>query len=251
MRFTPQMRQLDWLVKRPIAHRGLHDASAPENSSAAFAAAIDKYYAIECDIQLSADGEAVVFHDDTLDRMTSETGLVRAQTARALQKITLANSRCNIQTLGDMLDQVAGRATLVIEIKSHWDNSAELALRALDVLQSYTGAYALMSFDQSVVALLAERAPHTVRGIVADRVTDPYYQPLAVSRRIAMRRFLHTQETWPHFVSFDGNGLPFEPVQKIRAAGFPVICWTVTSEQMARRVSRYADQITFEGYHPQ
>jgi glycerophosphoryl diester phosphodiesterase len=251
MRFTPQMRQLDWLVNRPIAHRGLHDAGVPENSSAAFAAAISNGYSIECDIQLTADGEAVVFHDDTLDRMTSETGVVQTRTAKELCSLTLGNSRCHMQTLGEMLDQVSGRTTLVIEIKYHWKNQKGLTLRALEVLKSYGGPYALMSFDPAIISLLAERAPDTVRGIVADRVVDTYYQAISIHRRIAMRQFLHLEDTTPHFVSFDANGLPFEPVQQIRAAGFPVITWTITTEKMAERVRRYADQITFESYLPQ
>jgi glycerophosphoryl diester phosphodiesterase len=251
MRFTPQMRQLDWLVARPIAHRGLHDPTKPENSSAAFEAAMGGNYAIECDIQITADGDAVVFHDDTLDRMTHEKGLVAGRSTAQLKKIRLAETACQIQTLPELLEQVNGKVTLVIEVKSHWNNSFELAMRAVKQLQRYSGPVALMSFDPAIISALATNAPQFVRGIVADRVHDPYYSGLSLQRRLDMRQLQHLTKTAPHFVSFDGNGLPFEPVQQIRAAGFPVICWTVTSEAMASRVTRYADQITFEGYRPE
>jgi glycerophosphoryl diester phosphodiesterase len=250
MRFTPQMRRLDWLVRRPFAHRGLHDEKVPENSSAAFQAALEKNYAIECDVQLTADGEAVVFHDDRLDRMTDERGLVLERKSKDICKLLLGNSRCKIQTLGEMLDQISGRTTLLIEIKSSWNGEQDLALRVLEVLKSYSGPFAVMSFDPSIISLLSERAPNIVRGIVADRVQDDYYSMLSIQNRVVMRQFLHLEETCPYFVSFDANGLPFEPVQQIRAAGFPVITWTITNEKMAERAGRYADQITFEKYQP-
>ena len=158
MRFTPELRRLDWLVARPIAHRGLHDKAKGvlENTEAAFAAAIAHDYAIECDLQLSRDGEAMVFHDDTLDRLTEATGPVSARSARELKKVAFKNADAKMQTLGEMLAQVAGRATLVIEIKSHWDGDNRLADRALSVLEAYEGPYALMSFDPDIIAHVRE-----------------------------------------------------------------------------------------------
>jgi glycerophosphoryl diester phosphodiesterase len=251
MRFTPQMRKLAWLVQRPIAHRGLHGHGVAENSSAAFAAAIAHQYSIECDIQITSDGEAVVFHDDTLQRMTGTKGRVAEISSANLRKLKLHGTDNTIPTLGDVLDQVAGQVTLVIEIKSHWNGRPELALRALDILKSYEGPVALMSFDPAIIKVLAHESPHTVRGIVADRVVDPYYQSLAVQGRINLRNFLHLHESSPHFISYDANGLPFEPVQQIRNAGFPVLTWTIRDQVTAKQARRYADQITFEGFLPE
>jgi glycerophosphoryl diester phosphodiesterase len=250
MRFTRELRRLDWLVARPIAHRGYHDRAKGviENTAPAFAAAIVEDYAIECDLQLSRDGEAMVFHDDTLDRVTEATGLVKALSAKELGKIALKNAEAKIESLDALLAQVAGRVPLVIEIKTHWDGDMQLVARALKVLEPYTGAYALMSYDPDIVTYLREMSPTTVRGIVADRIADDYYAHLPLVRRLEMRSFSHAMRTQPHFVSFCAAELPFQPVGSLRAAGLPVISWTIRSRAQAAHARRYSDQITFEGF---
>jgi len=250
VRFTPELRRLDWLVARPIAHRGFHDKAKGviENTEAAFAAAIAQDYAIECDLQLSADGEAVVFHDDTLNRLTEVRGAVNARTVRELKKVAFKNANARMQTLVEMLDQVAARATLVIEIKSHWDGDMRLAERALAILEAYEGPYALMSFDTDIIAHVRERSPLTVRGIVADRTTDAYYAHLPLARRLELRSLSHADRTRPHFVSFRAAELPFAPIGKLRDAGLPIVSWTIRSPTQAAHARRYSDQITFEGF---
>ena len=250
MRFTPELRRLDWLVARPIAHRGLHDRARKiiENSASAFAAAMAGNYAIECDLQITGDGEAIVFHDETLERLTDGTGLVKARSTADLQKLKLAGSPDRMQTLGELLDQVDGRVPLVIELKSHWDGDVALVERALAVLESYVGPYALMSFDPDLVAAMAVFSPETVRGITADRAVDPYYSFLPVTRRLELRQFSHVARTQPHFVSFYFKEFPFGPVQEFRAAGHPVISWTIRNREEQAQALRYSDQVTFEGY---
>ena len=252
MRFSPQLREFDWLVARPIAHRGLHTESKGiiENTAGAFEAAIKGNFAIECDVQLTADGEAIVFHDDDLDRLTEAEGAVKAFTARELKKIKLKATSDRMQTLAELLEQVDGRASLVIELKSLWDDNDALAKRALQVLESYNGPYCLMSFDPDMIACLRELSPQTVRGIVADRTTDPYYNALPLAKRYSMRTFAHLAETQPHFVSYNWRELPFEPVTEIHKLGHPVITWTLRSKEEASKALRYCDQITFEGYTP-
>ncbi len=250
MRFTPEMRALHWLVARPIAHRGLHDVTTGiiENTSSSFSAAIAGNYAIECDLQLSVDGEAMVYHDETLDRLSEGTGLLIKQSSRALQKIPFKQSKDHIQQLSELLDQVQGKVPLVIELKSHWDGNTALALRALKVLEQYTGPYALMSFDPDLIAAVAELSPQTVRGITADRAVDAYYDALPLARRLEMRTLSHLPRTKPHFASFYFRELPFAPIQQFRAAGLPVITWTVRNPAEAAQARRYSDQITFEGF---
>ena len=252
MRFSPQMRDLKWLVAKPIAHRGLHNESKAivENCESAFSAAIKHGYAIECDIELTNDGEAVVFHDDEIDRLLDGKGMVKTFTTKELKKKKYRHGNDQIQTLGELLEQVDGRTTLVIEIKSLWDDDMTLTHRALEVLEDYTGPYALMSFDPHIIACVAERSPLTVRGITADRVTDTYYNMLSLARRLEMQSFSHLPRSKPHFVSFDANGLPFAAVGEIRDRGHPVICWTIRSAEQAAQALRYSDQITFENYHP-
>jgi glycerophosphoryl diester phosphodiesterase len=252
MRFARHIRQLDGLIDRPIAHRGLHDRKSGkvENTASAFAAAIVNGYAIECDVQLTGDGEAVVFHDEALDRLTTSSGHVVAKTTADMQTLELRASKDRIQTFAQLLDQVSGKVPLIVEIKSHWDGKPELALRVIQVSERYQGQIAFMSFDPAIVALLAHQAPHRIRGIVADRAYDPYYAAMPVSARNNLRSLLHIDESKPHFVSFDHAGLPWTPVQALRSWGMPVICWTIRSQAEASRALRYSDQITFEGYLP-
>jgi glycerophosphoryl diester phosphodiesterase len=245
MRWSPDMRRLDWLVRRPIAHRGLHGGGAVENTAGAFEAAAKAGYAIECDLQLSRDGEAMVFHDGTLDRLTLETGLVRERKAEDLKAVAFKKTADRMQTLGELLEQIAGRVPLVIEIKSEWDGDETLAARALDALARYPGPHALMSFDPRIVAAIRERSPDTVRGIVADRGVDPFYNLLPCARRIELQTMSHLADTQPDFISFHRGDLPWAPVTRFRAAGAPVIVWTVRDRGQA---SRYGDQITFEGF---
>jgi len=243
-------RQLDWLCARPIAHRGLHDRARGlvENTAGAFAAAVAGNYAIECDLQITADGEAVVFHDDHLGRLTTATGLVKAHTVDEIKAMTIPDSGDRIQTLAELLAQVSGRVPLVIELKSHWDGSDRLARRAVEVLQSYGGPHCLMSFDPDIIDALRRLSPATLRGIVADRGTDDEYNALPMARRMEMRSFSHLARSRPDFISFYFRDLPFAAIAAYRAAGHPVISWTIRSPAEAADARRFSDQITFERF---
>jgi glycerophosphoryl diester phosphodiesterase len=252
MRFSRHLRALDWLVAKPIAHRGLHDRDQGiiENTASAFSAAIHGGYAIECDLQISADGEAMVFHDKHLGRLTPVEGAVKNFSVRELKQMPIVGSTDRMQTLNELLDQVGGKVPLLIELKTHWNHDIELVQRTLKVLESYAGPYALMSFDPEMVAALAEFSPRIVRGITADRTVDAYFKQVPVGRRVSIRQFQHLAHTRPHFVSYDFAGLPFYPVQALRQAGYPVLSWTIANVHDAKRARRYSDQITFEGFTP-
>jgi glycerophosphoryl diester phosphodiesterase len=251
MRWAPGLRKLAWLMERPIAHRGLHDSSRGivENTASAFAAAMNRGYGIECDLQLSADGEAMVFHDIRLDRLTAAKGRVIERSAAALKGVALCGSIDRIQTLPELLHQVNGRVPLVIELKSHWDGSLALARRTADAASGYDGPLALMSFDPDIVAGLAELAPWAVRGLVAERESMMEVR-LDLARRLSLRHLSHIARSRPHFLSYHVDGLPYGPSRAFRQAGLPVICWTVRDTMTASRARRYADQITFEGFLP-
>lgn len=252
MRFSPDMRRLSWLVSRPIAHRGLHNSARGvlENTSSAFAAAIKHGYAIECDLQLSKDGEAIVFHDWTLDRLTEVSGPVENRTVAALKAVPFKITDDRVQTLAEFLQQVHGRVPLVIEIKSRWTGDERLTIRALKILEHYAGPYCLMSFDPDVIAVVKREAPATIRGIVADRVIDDGYRKLPVSQRLDLRNLTHLARTQPDFISFYWRDLPWTPVNQFRQAGCPVLTWTIRSPEAATLARRYCDQITFEGFFP-
>lgn len=246
----PADRNIDFITKRPIAHRGLHDRQAGviENTASAFAAAMLKGYAIECDLQITRDGDAVVFHDETLDRLTERTGWLRDLTAAELKEVPLRGTSDRMQTLAELLAQVNGQVPLVIELKSHWDGDTKLAVRAIEVLKTYHGPYCVMSFDPDLVEAVRRRAPDVIRGIVADRAFDPYYHQLPQPRIMELRTFGHVVRTIPDFVSFYYEELPFAPVEFLRAQGMPLISWTIRNPEQERIARRFSDQITFEGY---
>ena len=243
---------LDWLVARPIAHRGLHDFAKGiiENTRSAFTAAIAGGYAIECDVQLTGDGEAIVFHDETLERLTAGEGWVRNLTTPDMRNLTIRRSNDRVQTLGELLEQIEGKVPLMIELKSHWDGNDALVKRAVETLRNYSGCHALMSFDPDMVETIRLFSPTTTRGIVADRGIDEYYNFLPLERRLELRGFSHVARTQPHFVSFYFGDLPFAPVTALRQAGTPVISWTIRSPEEAAMALRQSDQVTFEGYLP-
>lgn len=248
------MPKIEWLTAHPIAHRGLHNADQGivENTRSAVAAALDHGYAIEVDLQLTEDGEAVVFHDDTLDRLTESRGPVVGHTVAQLKMVRFRDTFDRIQTLSELLEQVSGKATLVLELKSLWRNSDRLERRVAEVLGSYTGPVAVMSFDPYSVAALRRIAPDIIRGIVACRCSNPADWPgVSLWGRLKLRFLLHFMQTAPHFVSYDVHDLPAVGPWIARALGHPLIVWTVRTESEAAHAKKWADQITFERYRPQ
>lgn len=246
---------LGWLVARPIAHRGLHDLAAGviENSASAAEAAIAGGFGIECDVQLTADGEAVVFHDFVLDRLTAESGTVVERKADALSAITLKGSRDGIPTLSAFLDLIGGRVPLVIEIKSRFDGNLALTRRAVEVLAGYQShPIVIKSFDPAIVTALRELAPEIPRGIVAMNAYDyGDYDSLSPARKHALANLLHFSESQPHFLSWKVADLESAAPYLCRnALGMPLMSWTVRTPEERQRAKAFADQMVFEGFHP-
>src|SRR4051812_26866634 len=158
-----------WLTAQPYAHRGLHDSAAGviENTASAFRAAIEAGYGIECDVQISADGEAMVHHDFILGRLTRGNSRLDERTAAELQAIDYFATGDRMQTLGELCDLVAGRVPMLVEIKSRFDGDARIALRTAAVLAAYHGPVATMSFDPGMIAATRGAAKALPRGLVA------------------------------------------------------------------------------------
>jgi len=248
------MRAPDWLTARPVAHRGLHDAARGiiENMPAAAEAAVAGRFSIECDIQLSADGEAMVHHDDVLGRLTEGSGALLDQTAAELKAVKFKNTPERMMSLGDLCALVAGRVPLVIEVKSHFDGDHRLVKRMAEVLASYSGPAVGMSFDPDQVLALRETMPLRPRGIVAQRdYDDEYWKKLTPGQRRSMRHLRHAFHTRPHFVAFSVNQLPAPaPWIARNLFGLPLLTWTVRTPEQRERAARYADQMIFEGFVP-
>jgi len=244
----------EWLIARPVAHRGLHDAAAGiiENTPSAFAAAIAANYAIECDIQISADGEAMVFHDQTLERLTDGSGRVDAMPAAELKRVAFRGTADRMITLRELCDLVADRTGLLVEIKSRFDGDLRLVTRAADVLAGYAGRVALMSFDPAPIAALRTLAPHLPRGIVAERrYTHAEWSPLPARTKRALAYFQHALQSRPQFIAYSVKDLSSAIPRLARTVlRLPLLTWTVRSDVDRECAVRYADQMIFEGFRP-
>ena len=249
------MPDLDWLTERPFAHRGLHDASngVIENTAPAFAAAMAAGYGIETDLQISADGEAMVHHDDALGRLTEGSGRLADLSAAEIKAVRFKGSAARILTLGELCETVAGRSTLLLELKSRFDNDLRLAKRTVELIAHYSGRVAVMSFDPALIEAVRQANATLTRGIVAERhYTDPEWDRLPFSRKQSLAWLLHVPHSRPHFLAYSVRDLPAAPALLARTVfGLPLLSWTVRSEDDRKRAARWADQIIFEGWRPQ
>jgi glycerophosphoryl diester phosphodiesterase len=248
------VRAPDWLTARPVAHRGLHDRARGiiENMPGAAQAAIDAHFGIECDIQLTSDGEAMVHHDDALGRLTEGSGALLGMTAAELKAVRFKDTAERMMALGDLCALVAGRVPLVIEVKSHFDGDRKLVARMAQVLAAYRGPVGGMSFDPDQVMALREWMPELPRGIVAERSYDAADWPEATpAQRQGMLHLHHAFRTRPHFVAYGVDELPAAaPWIARNIFGLPLLTWTVRTPEQRTRAARYADQMIFEGFHP-
>ncbi|MEL7462838.1 MAG: glycerophosphodiester phosphodiesterase family protein [Pseudomonadota bacterium] len=239
----------------PIAHRALHDRAAGviENSRAAVAAAVEAGFGIEIDLQLSADGEAMVFHDDELNRLTGERGPVRERTAIELRRIDLDGADDGIPTLAEVLDIVRGSVPLLIEAKdqslSLTEVDGRLERRAARLLSAYDGPVGLMSFNPHSVAHFRDAAPDIPRGRVTCGFGETYWSHVAPDRRAELARIDDLETLGASFISHQRSQI--DEVAALKAAGWPVLTWTVRSPEEETEVRRIADNVTFEGYRPQ
>jgi len=251
------MAGVDWLCARPIAHRGLHDAAAGriENSLGAARAARAAGYAIECDVQLSADGEAVVFHDADLSRLTGAQGRLQDLSAAALTRLPLTGGGEMIPLFSELLAAVGGAVPLVVELKSDFDGDLALARRIAALVADYAGPLAIESFDPDPLSFLREaRAAlglgHIPLGLVAmARYDESDWPGLTEAQRRALAAFTHFPRTRPEFLSWNVADLPHATPLLCRAGlGLPVTVWTVRTPGQAQAAREWADQIVFEGF---
>jgi glycerophosphoryl diester phosphodiesterase len=248
-----------WLTARPIAHRGLHDGvRIIENTASAVTAAITEGYGVEVDLQISADGEAMVHHDDALGRLTDGAGPLRNLTAAALKAVAFKATADRMMTLGELIDLVAGRVALVLELKSRFDGDLRLAARAAAVLGPNPGPIGVMSFDPALIVELRRLSPQLVRGIVSERHFRPQdWGPrrgpaaglVATAHRLELAFLLHGPASRPDFVAYKVSDLKTIAPQVARTMfGLPVLAWTVRSEEDRAMAARLADQMIFEGF---
>ncbi len=240
MQSSPSRRsELERLGAVPFAHRGLHGAALVENSAGAIAAAVAHGFGVELDVQLSSDGEAMVFHDEDLDRLTAGQGPVAARTAAELQSMRYHAGAEAMPRLSDALALIACRTPLLIEVKSPGRRVARLCTGVARAVGGYVGPFAVMSFNPEVGAWFARNAPHVIRGLV---VTES-------GRRGARGRVERPLALWrakADFLACDIRDLPSRFAAAARERGLPIYTWTVRSEADRATAGAHADQIIFE-----
>ncbi|MEZ5716101.1 MAG: glycerophosphodiester phosphodiesterase family protein [Paracoccaceae bacterium] len=245
------------LLARPIAHRALHDTAAgrPENSRAAIAAAIAAGYGIEIDLQLTLDGQAMVFHDFSLERLTPAEGHTRQLTAAELARIPLSHGDGEtIPTLSEVLDLVAGRVPLLIEIKDQdgamGPNTGPLEYAAAEALKRYDGPVAVMSFNPHAVELMARLLPDCPRGLTSCGFSPLDWPLLPDATCDHLRMIPDYDRVGASFVSHNQHDLHNPRLAALRAQGARILTWTVKSPEDEDEARKIADNITFESYLP-
>ncbi len=236
---APDPRRVAFIAGQRFAHRGLHGGGAIENSRAAFRAAIALGHGIECDVQAAQGGEAFVFHDDRLDRLTGKSGPVDERSATTLDLIHLTGTDEPLSRLTEMLTLVAGRVPILIEIKAKSGRIGPLCLSVRRALEGYRGPAAIMSFNPEVPRWFAHHAPRIARGLVVSEQDKP---PLRgrIERRLSLWR------ARPDFLAYDVRDLPSPFAAAARARGVPVLTWTVRDAAAEATAREHADAPIYE-----
>jgi glycerophosphoryl diester phosphodiesterase len=235
------MKDLSWLTAQPIAHRGYHDMNHAiwENTLSAFSRAAEHGFAIECDLQYTADSVPVVFHDDDMQRLCGIKGDIREKTAGELALVAIGGTADKVPTLGQLLRLVKGRVPLILELKGRKGDDEGFADAVLETLEGYQGHVALMSFDHWLLKDLKALDP-------------PYPLGLTAGGNQPESFFIHEEamQLGLHFISYFYGDLPNSFITKERALGRPVLTWTVRDQAGADHTFSHADQMTFEGFDP-
>ncbi|GGA51968.1 glycerophosphodiester phosphodiesterase family protein [Pelagibacterium lentulum] len=242
---------------RPVAHRGYHDRQAGtiENSRSAFEAAIAQGFGIECDLQLTQDNQAVVFHDDTLERLVGKDGRIDEIAATEICVTPLlgsADGDCP-QLFSDFLEQIAGRTPLVVELKRQKSVEAgqRLAKVVAAAIKDYQGPLVLKSFDPSILSAVRKAGYNGAVGIITYDYRRPEWDAsLGTTKRFVLRHLLHWPASRFTFVSCERTSLTLPMVRLCRALGMKVMSWTVKDKAHVPQVLQHADQIVFEGFDP-
>jgi len=241
----------DLLFHPPIAHRGLWSPSGPpENSLAAFQAACAGGYGIELDVQLTADGEAVVFHDATLEGMTGAPGRISDHTAADITRMRLKGSDETIPTLADALTLVGHRAMVHIEIKIPFGEVGPLERRVHEILIDHSGPTCVIGFNPYSHAWFADHHPRVLRGLDSYNYAGPDARHLAPEIRKKYARLEHVSLAKPHFLALSVDMLAHPKAVSLRRDGMPLVAWTVRDPAEALAIKANCDNLIFEGFAP-
>ena len=232
---------------RNIAHRGLYseDQSIPENSLPAFARGADLGYGVELDVQLTRDGQVVVFHDNTLERMCGVPQRIDELDLAKLRELRLCNTEERIPLFSDVLETVSGRVPIIVELKNVPQNR-ELCEKTLALIESYEGEICVESFNPKNVAFFARRAPRLFRGQLAQPLKYYTADGLSVFTGFLLSNLLFNVVSRPHFIAYMIGGKPLS-LRICEALGAVTAVWTSHD----RTAESLYDIVIFEHYEPE
>lgn len=235
----PVAERVAFLGAQPYAHRGLHGKTVVENSRAAFNEAISRGLGIELDVQAALGGDAYVFHDEALDRLTDESGFIAQKVGSELDAIKLKGTQETIPSIATILHLVAERVPILIEVKTKSRSVGTLCLAVRRALEGYRGQIAVMSFNPEVGRWFHEHAPRIVRGLV---VTEEGKKGI----KGRLERHLSLWRARPDFLAYDIRDLPAAFPASQRARGLKILTWTVRTAEQENVALAYADEMIFE-----
>ena len=249
-------RWLDEMKGRLYAHRGLHDnrGSAPENSLAAFAKAVENGYGIELDVQLSRDGIPVVFHDHLLKRAARDetgqpvNGAVSDYTLEELRRFHLFDSEEKIPLFSEVLSLVNGAVPIIVEIKAEMGSDCEtLCQKADQLLSKYPGKYVVESFHPMAVLWYRRHRPEIIRG----QLSDGFLRETGKLRYLPVEYLLTNLRTRPDFIAYNWE-YEANPSRRIAAKLFhcPSVAWTIQSQDTLNRMRKKFDLLIFDSFIP-
>lgn len=241
------MTDYKWLTQTYIAHRGLFDnKQIPENSIVAFQKAVDNNFGIELDVQMTKDGVLVVFHDDTLQRMTGVEGYIENNTFEQLQQLKLLNTTHTIPTFADVLATIGGKVPLVVEIKTH-KKIGECEQKVLDLLNNYKGLFCIESFNPYIVRWFKVHAPHIIRGQLAENFKNAKLSRFA---KYLLSNLKFCKWNGSQFIAYNVEHIQHAKAVKKWRKKVPIIVWTVKTQQQHDSLRHLYDNMIFDSFVP-
>ncbi len=231
------------------AHRGLHGDKIPENSIPAFAAAAAAGYGIELDVQLSADGDVMVFHDYTLSRMCGEDVRLDSLRGAELSWRKLGNTNYTIPLLEDVLRTVRGRVPLLIELKGE-SRDTELCVAVSRLLGHYEGKVAIESFNPYMLGWFKKHSPRIPRGLL---YTDLMKKSSGNRNNdFILTAMLSNFIARPDFLAVDGDCIEYFPVKlMMKFHKLTTFVWTVKDAESYSKYRKMGLKCIFESFLPE
>lgn len=223
-----------------IAHRGLHDGKIiPENSLLAFKKAVEKNYAIEFDVTISKDNQAIIFHDDDLFRLCNKKEKIEESGYEVLKQLKLYDTNEHIPLFSEMLEIVNAKIPLIIEIKKH-QNIGILENIIVECLKNYKGEYYICSFEQNILNWFKVNKPNLNRGLIFESLPLKFKK---YEKFIFLYKYFKSK---PDFISLDYKLIESSIFHFCKAKKIPTIIWTVNSQVLFEKYYDEVDAIIFE-----